>query len=208
MKLLTCLLLLFSASSAFIVFPGANPAQIPLGRTHENHLPRSEECSIPLQTRASQPDQDTAIDCSAQLDSTLVDNDATNSTDLALPKPFHVGYGTQRKKGIVHWVAFPMLGLAACKNFADLGPKLVGDKHGACQKSFSLFGIWFQLEDCNPLTGLPATLLDKKGKPIKTCANKSFSLLCLKEGKIHGKGSCEDDPEPAVDAGEEAMESP
>lgn len=125
---------------------------------------------------------------------------AHNETNLAvspfpiLPKLLKIGYGTQWKKGLQHWVAFPMLGLVACKKYVDLGRVSVGQKHGACQASFEISGKWYQLDGCNPTTGMPKYLLDENGYAITSCAKKNFKVLCLKEGKISGKGSCEDEP--------------
>lgn len=138
---------------------------------------------------------DPEIECS-ELDALVT----RNETDLAgspfpiLPKLLKIGYGTQWKKGLQHWVAFPMLGLVACKKYVDLGRMSVGPKHSACQASFEISGKWYQLNGCNPTTGMPKYLLDENGYAIASCAKKNFKVLCLKEGRITGKGSCEDNP--------------
>lgn len=114
--------------------------------------------------------------------------------NLPFPQFFKIGYGGLWKKGIQHWVAFPMLGVMACKQFVDLGRMSVGPKHGACQSSFKLASKWYQLNGCDPSTGMPKYLLDEDGVTIASCAAKNFKVICLKEGKIWGRGSCEGPP--------------
>lgn len=194
MKPFACLLMLISASGALnlAALPEANPAQVPLGHVHRNTItPRSEEDSL---SRGGKPQTKGDIDAdSIHIDDVPSDDDGnfTSLPDLSVPKLANIGYGTQWKKGIQHWVAFPMLGPVACKKFVDLGTKGAGEKHGACQKSFRVLNTWYQLNGCNPTTGMPKSLLDGDGKTIKSCAKKEFKVMCLKEGIITGKGSCE-----------------
>lgn len=119
---------------------------------------------------------------------------STEAPDLPFPGLLKIGYGGHWKKGIQHWVAFPMHGLAACKQFVDLGRMGVGPKNGACQKSFKIANKWFQFDACHPTTGMPKYLLDEQGITIASCAAKKFEVLCLKQGKIWGRGSCEGPP--------------
>lgn len=121
----------------------------------------------------------------------------TNSTDFPSPdlkKMRSVGYGLQWKKGLQNWVAFPLVGLLACKQYTTLGRMAVGKKHGSCQKGFKIWGKWRQLDGCNPATGMPKYLLDEEGNIIASCKAKRANIMCVKEGKIHIRGTCEDPP--------------
>lgn len=131
------------------------------------------------------------VDC-AEFDA-FPSQDGHNSTESSFTS-VKIGYGGHWNKGIKHWVAFPMLGLVACKQFVDLGRMSVGAKHGACQKSFNIANKWYQLYDCDPTTGMPKYLLDGEGVTIASCAAKTFKILCMKEGEIWGRGSCESPP--------------
>lgn len=192
MKPLACLLILISATGALAVLPETNPAQKPLVNTHRNALTRRSEHESFSETSTLQTNQedDTGLTHNDDVFS-ADDGNLTSLPDMPAPKLANIGYGTQWKKGLQHWVAFPMLGLAACKKFVDLGTKGVGEKHGACQKSFRIFSTWYQLNGCNPTTGQPKFLLDGNGNTLKSCAKKEFKVMCLKEGIITGKGSCE-----------------
>lgn len=88
-----------------------------------------------------------------------------------------------------------MLGLIACKKTQDLGRAAAGKNHTACQKSFEIIpGKRYQLDGCSSKTGMPKYLLDGNGNAIASCAKKDSKILCLKEGKIRVKGSCEGPP--------------
>lgn len=135
--------------------------------------------------------------------------DATNATKFPLPpvkRMFQVGYGLQWKKGLQNWVAFPLVGLRACKKYTTLGRMGIGKRHGACQKDFQVWGRRRQFDGCHPTTGVPKHVLDEQGNIIATCNPKRSKLLCLQEGKIHIRGTCEDpppgqDPPPSQDDG-------
>lgn len=155
------------------------------------------ECSDGLSLDAM--DMDQVVDAVLNGDDTNTLNVAgetstTNSSVSTPPKLLKIGFGYHWKKGLKHWVAFPMLGLLACKKSQDLGRMSAGKEHTACQKSFEVMGKWYQLDGCNAVTGMPKYLLDGEGYAIASCGKKTSKILCMKEGKIHGKGSCEGPP--------------
>lgn len=188
MRLLSFLLLLVASVVAFATIQDDDLSD--QGDVDAGGLP---ECTRDhfLEDRSIDSAEGPELDC-ADLDAPAVASE-TNSTslDLPMPKYLKIGYGYQWKKGLQRWVALPMLGLLACRQYQDLGRMAVGPKHGACQKSFEIQGKWYQLSGCNPTTGMPKYLLDAKGYTIASCARKQFNILCLKQGKIFGRGSCE-----------------
>lgn len=129
---------------------------------------------------------------------------ASNSTYFPIPKKLQrmrqVGYGLQWKKGLQNWVAFPLVGLLGCKKYTTLGRMSVGKRHTSCQKAFPIWGQMHQLDGCNPTTGMPKHLLNADGDIIASCKPKRSKLLCVKEGKIYVRGTCEDPP-PGEDDG-------
>lgn len=149
----------------------------------------------------------TELDALGHHDLDLAPLSNTTAIDFPFPRKSlkrmrQVGYGIQWKKGLQNWVAFPLVGLVGCKKYQTLGRMSVGRKHGSCQKAFQIHGKWHQLDGCNPTTGMPKYLLNDEGDIIASCKPKRSKLMCIKEGKIHVRGTCEDPP-PEQDDGDD-----
>lgn len=80
-----------------------------------------------LQTELDDGQEGHEIDCDDV--NGLYTDDMANSTLGSPPGMMKIAFGTQWKKGLHYWVAFPQLGLVSCKKAAVLGRKVIGKKH-------------------------------------------------------------------------------
>lgn len=119
----------------------------------------------------------------------MIDTNSTGFPSPKLKRIYQIGYGLQWKKGLQHWVAFPLVGLLVFDKYTTLGRMSVGKKHGSCQKGFQISGKWRQLDGCNLTTSMHKYLLDQQGKTIASCKPKRLKLMCLKEDKIYVRGT-------------------
>lgn len=135
----TVVLLLTSAAVALAVLPITHSSSLDIAEPDLGNTALLADDWSTIETAID--DELEGLDIECDTFDGLDTDDGTNSTLGPSPGMMRIAYGTQWKKGLLQWVAFPQMGLLSCKKTAILGRKMVGKKYvrPASRKCFLSF---------------------------------------------------------------------